>query len=96
MSNSLSGPASQRRGYENSRNPLYHALLSQPYNLKDTESELRWAAAAALGDIGIDAEAAIQPLVRLLRDKDQKVRESAAASLEQLRGNSTRQSVRRR
>jgi len=44
-------------------------------------SQVRFSAAAAIGKIGSEAEVAVKPLVRTLRDKDWKVRRITAEAL---------------
>lgn len=49
--------------------------------LKDTDKTVRWAAAAALGNIPGDMRVAVPALIEALQDQDEMVRERAASSL---------------
>src|SRR5262245_35627751 len=50
-------------------------------DLKHGKPDARRAAAAALGELGPQAKAAIPTLVQLLKDRDESVREAAASAL---------------
>jgi HEAT repeat protein len=53
--------------------------------LKDSDIEVRDAAARALGRIGPEGKAAIGPLIEALKDSDDEVKAAAAEALEQYR-----------